>query len=191
MVCDALETGEQNIILRKGGIHEGRTGFSFDHEQFVLFPTLFHEQVKHLKRDQLPNCYKKQDTEHQPGDKITIKCWAQIKSVWNLTCWETIKKLDSYHIWTLKTVRERFEWSESAGSKPGIKMALLRTYKLRQPWNIKYQKKYGGCRSWLKLEGFESKLKNTSTPVIDDQQYESTLQKLKEIAGSPDDQRDS
>ena len=70
-------------------------------------------------------------------------------------------------------------------------MALLRTYKLKRPWNIQYQKKHGGCRSWLKLEGFEPRLKESSIPVIDDRQYESTLQKLKEIAGSPDDHRES
>ena len=191
MVCDALENGEQSIILRKGGIHEGRTGFSFEHEQFVFFPTLFHEQVKHLKGHPSPPRCNKQDTEHLPGDRITIKCWAQLKCVWNLTCWETIKKLDPYHIWTIKTVRERFDWSELEDSQPGIKMALLRTYKLKQPWNIQYQKKHGGCRSWLKLEGFEPRLKESSTPVIDDRQYESTLQKLKEIAGSPDDHRES
>ena len=190
MVCDALESGEQSIILRKGGIHEGRTGFSFEHQQFVLFPTLFHEQVKHLKGHQSPN-YQKQDTEYQPGNRVKIKCWAQLECVWNLTCWETIKKLEPYHIWTLKTVRERFEWSELAGSQPGIKLALLRTFKLKQPWNIQYQKKYGGCRSWLKLEGFEPKLCQSSTPVIDDQQYKSTLQKLKELAGPPDDQGES
>ena len=190
MVCDALENGEQSIILRKGGIHEGRTGFSFKHEQFVFFPTLFHEQVKHLKGNQSQTHCNKQDSEHQIGDRITIKCWAQLKFVWNLTCWETIKKLDAYHIWTMKTVRDRFEWSESVGSQPGIKMALLRTFKLKQPWHIQYQKKYGGCRSWLKLEGFEEKLRESSTPVIDNHQYELILQKLKEIAGSPVDQRE-
>jgi len=191
MVCDALEYGEQSIILRKGGIHEGRTGFSFDHEKFVLFPTLFHEQAKHLKGQRSLTHPNKQDTEHQPGNRITIKCWAELKYVWNITCWETIEKLDPYHIWTLKTVRDRFEWSESAGSKPGIKMALLRTYKLKQPWHIQYQKKYGGCRSWLKLKGFEQKLCQSRTPVIDNQHHESTLEKLKEIAGSADAQRQS
>ena len=49
LVCDALGRGEQSIILRKGGIAEGRTGFRFQHDEFLLFPTLFHEQVARLK----------------------------------------------------------------------------------------------------------------------------------------------
>ena len=30
LICDALGRGEQSIILRKGGIAEGRAGFRFD-----------------------------------------------------------------------------------------------------------------------------------------------------------------
>ena len=36
--------GREQIILRKGGIHEGRGGFQVDQPEFWLFPTLFHQQ---------------------------------------------------------------------------------------------------------------------------------------------------
>ena len=45
VVCDALGRGEQTILLRKGGIAEGRNGFGFHHAEFFLIPTFFHEQV--------------------------------------------------------------------------------------------------------------------------------------------------
>src|SRR5213082_2938121 len=45
LVCDALGRGRQSVILRKGGIAEGRGGFSFRHREFFLFPTFFHEQI--------------------------------------------------------------------------------------------------------------------------------------------------
>ncbi|MEO8428438.1 MAG: DUF1802 family protein, partial [Verrucomicrobiota bacterium] len=44
VVVDALGRGDQIIILRKGGISEGRGGFQVEHPEFVLFPTLFHQQ---------------------------------------------------------------------------------------------------------------------------------------------------
>src|SRR6267143_5866898 len=44
IVVDALGRGEQIIILRKGGIREDQGGFKMDHSQFLLFPTLFHQQ---------------------------------------------------------------------------------------------------------------------------------------------------
>ena len=49
LVCDALGRGEQSIILRKGGIAEGRAGFRFQHPEFLLLPTLFHEQAAKLR----------------------------------------------------------------------------------------------------------------------------------------------
>ena len=49
LVCDALGRGEQSLILRKGGIAEGRAGFRFQHPEFLLLPTLFHEQAAKLR----------------------------------------------------------------------------------------------------------------------------------------------
>ena len=44
IVVDALGRGDQILILRKGGIAEGRDGFRVDHQNFLLFPTLYHQQ---------------------------------------------------------------------------------------------------------------------------------------------------
>src|SRR4029077_8093936 len=52
VVCEALGRGRQSIILRKGGIAEGRDGFLFKHQEFFLFPTWFHEQPPKV-RDEL------------------------------------------------------------------------------------------------------------------------------------------
>src|ERR1700733_11667756 len=44
VIVDALGRGDQILILRKGGISEGRGGFTIEHSRFLLFPTLFHQQ---------------------------------------------------------------------------------------------------------------------------------------------------
>src|SRR3982751_5907895 len=49
VVCEALGHGRQSIILRKGGVAEGREGFSFKHSKFFLFPTWFHEQPQKVR----------------------------------------------------------------------------------------------------------------------------------------------
>src|SRR5437870_13708919 len=49
LVCDALGHGTQSVILRKGGIAEGREGFSFRNREFFLFPTFFHEQIAKVR----------------------------------------------------------------------------------------------------------------------------------------------
>jgi len=40
LVCDAMAQGTQSIILRKGGIAEGREGFSFWHREFFVSDVL-------------------------------------------------------------------------------------------------------------------------------------------------------
>jgi hypothetical protein len=45
LVCEALGSGRQSVIIRKGGVAEGRDGFAFRHREFFLFPTYFHEQL--------------------------------------------------------------------------------------------------------------------------------------------------
>ena len=49
IVCEAMGRGEQSVILRKGGLAEGRAGFAFRYAEFFLFPTFFHEQVDQVR----------------------------------------------------------------------------------------------------------------------------------------------
>ena len=48
-VVNALETGDQTVLLRKGGILEDSSGFVVESEKFFLFPTFEHQETKHLK----------------------------------------------------------------------------------------------------------------------------------------------
>ena len=48
-IVEALGHGAQIIILRKGGIAEGRAGFKPKHPKFWLFPTGFHQQWEKTK----------------------------------------------------------------------------------------------------------------------------------------------
>ena len=47
-IVEAIGSGRQNILLRKGGIHEGKRGFELRSESFWLFPTFFHQQLEKL-----------------------------------------------------------------------------------------------------------------------------------------------
>ena len=71
IVCEALGCGEQSIILRKGGIAEGREGFSFRHAEFFLFPTYFHEQVEKTRSAVT-------EVPREREGEIEIKFWAKM-----------------------------------------------------------------------------------------------------------------
>ena len=48
VICRAITTGRQDIILRKGGIVEPGGSFQLLAESFLLFPTFVHQSKEHL-----------------------------------------------------------------------------------------------------------------------------------------------
>lgn len=146
VVCDALESGRQSIILRKGGIHEGREGFSFAHEEFLLFPTRFHAQGDYVT---VPGVTAK--PEWSIGDEVVITSKVKVKKAVTLTDWDEVAKLADQHIWTEETIRDRFFWEGKGMASGSIHVAYVEVEKLDEPLRFPYEKKYGGCRSWVEV----------------------------------------
>ncbi len=163
VVCDALASGRQSILLRKGGIHEGRQGFSFAHDSFFLFPTRFHTSP-----DQVTEGEAKVMPEWQSGDAIHITHHAEAAWAVTLTEWEKIAALQPYHIYSEQTVRDRFDWEGKGMASGSIHVALVRIFKLAEPWEFPYEPKYGGCRSWVNLPEPPAGWRISATPVIGD-----------------------
>lgn len=146
VVCDALESGEQTVLLRKGGIAEGKSGFQWQFGRFFLFPTHFHEQVNRVRpdRDGNPRVLK---APPEKGDKVEIRLWAEIEKVERLTDFAKVQALSGRHIWKEEIVRERFE----SGEEPALQVAHVRVRRLAEPWILENRKSFGGCRSWVGL----------------------------------------
>ena len=160
LVCEALGCGETSVILRKGGIHEGRDGFRFEHSEFFLFPTQFHSQTDRLK---VPS-----DTPLPPHveGEITIRYMARVEWTKLVTDETTALALDAFHPWKKEVVLERFHYDTPAG----VHIAFVRVYRLETPWTFPDASQYGGCRSWVTLpEPPSLKL----IPVLDDATHRS------------------
>ncbi len=146
VVCRALERGEQSILLRKGGIAEGREGFRFQHREFYLFPTFFHEQAGKV-RPEFADAVTSPPEAGGAGAEIEIGLRAVIDFHCVIEDWEIAASLEPFHIWRPEEIRKRFESDEA----PGISLAFIRIYRLRTPWRFLNAKAYGGCRSWVDL----------------------------------------
>ncbi len=146
LVAEALAAGEQSVILRKGGISEGKLGFQWLHEKFFLFPSLFHEQAQQVK------CLPDGSPRAIPGSgagegEIVFSVYVEAIKTGRLTDWDEVMRLDPYHIWKEEIVRERFEW----GDEHGLSYAVVRAWQLTDPWILKDRASFGGCRSWFGL----------------------------------------
>lgn len=176
VVCDALASGRQSILLRKGGIHEGRSGFSFAHESFFLFPTRFHAQGDHVRDTAVTVA-----PEWQVGDPIRITHHAQALWAKTLTDWETLAALEPFHIYTEQTVRERFDWEGKGMASGSIHVALVRVWKLAEPWEFPYEAKHGGCRSWLTLGEPPAGWQQRAEPVMPDDAFSTLFEMINSI----------
>ena len=174
VVCDALASGRQSILLRKGGIHEGRQGFSFAHESFFIFPTRFHALAEQVREGEV-----KVMPEWQPGDVIRITHHAEARWAVTLTDWEKITALEPLHIYSEQTVRDRFDWEDKGMTSGSIHLALVRVCELATPWEFPYEAKYGGCRSWVNLPEPPADWRETARPVLDDEAFAALDQSLK------------
>ena len=119
LVCDALGDGKQTVIIRKGGIAEGREGFAFRHREFFLFPTFFHEQLDRVRlaRPTLP--------KRRPNE-VEIRYLARVEETREISDWEEVRALQPLHILQESVVRERFEY----GDPPGVHVAFVQIFRL-------------------------------------------------------------
>ena len=172
-VCDALERGDQTIILRKGGIAEGREGFLWQHREFFLFPTFHHDQRDQLKIDTGTN----DDSLAKQTDKqIEIRLHARIIWSADIGSMEIANKLDPFHIWKPDVIEQRFDYSESKG----IRLALLRARRLNNSWILEDSPAFGGCRSWIELPESDAEQMEME-PVINDANFSARQHELEQL----------
>jgi hypothetical protein len=171
LVCDALGRGEQSIILRKGGVAEGREGFRFKHDEFLLFPTLFHEQAGRTK---LPA----ETPLPKAGEGvIRVQYLARVEWTERIADAAVVAKLAPYHIWSDAEIDARFRH----GDAPGLNLAFLRVFRIEPAFSFADSPKFGGCRSWVELPDLPPGTK--LVPVLDDATHAKCAEAVKGISG--------
>jgi hypothetical protein len=178
VVIDALLRGEQIIILRKGGIHEGRGGFQVEHERFWLFPTLFHQQRESV----VPSAQARYDAIAPlllGPDKVRIEAFCEVADWRRIESLDAAESLRGQHVWTDQVIAERFEW----GREKNIFALAVRVYKLPNPVGLPMLPQYGGCKSWIELA--EEMGTTGARLVLDEQQFEARLARFRSSCAGP------
>jgi hypothetical protein len=173
VIVDALGRGEQIIILRKGGISEGRGGFQMEHPEFLFFPTLFHQQRESV----LPAAQKRFDEiakNFPPSEILRLEFFAKVVEHRKLESLAAAEKLHGQHFWRDEVIAERFDWSKSKN----IFAMAVRVFRLREPVELPHLPKYGGCKSWIELE--KEIETDTATPVLDEKTFAEKLSKFRD-----------
>jgi hypothetical protein len=186
VIVEALGTGEQILILRKGGIAEDDGGFAVKAGKFWLFPTHFHEQLAKTK----PAAQKFFDRVGgvQPGlrtlgeedsprndSSIPLHSLAEVRWQAFLSDWAAVARLNAFHLWSEATIRERFNWAQP----PGLHAFAVRVHRLKQPVLLDLTPEMSGCKSWVDVPlDFAA---HASEPVLSDAAFAEKLEALEII----------
>ncbi len=170
VICRALAEGRQALILRKGGIAEEGGVFRPEHPRFWLYPTYVHQQRQGIKPVALPLLETAQRDSPRAGT-LRLSHFVQVTGAFFIERLDLALSLDQLHLWSLETVKKRFEYRE-----PGLFALAARVYRLPVPLDVAVQAEYEGCKTWVELpEGLEGA---EAEPVMTDRTYADFLEEL-------------
>lgn len=175
VIVEALGAGEQILILRKGGLAEGRRGLDAERARhFWLFPTQFHAQREKTKPAAARWFPANPADSISPVNSplITLSYFAEVTQHRFLEAWPEIAALDPFHHWTEAAVREKYDWSRP----PGLHAFVVRVYRLDEPLTLPLTPEMSGCKSWIDLPADFSAV--ASAPVLGDARFESLVSEL-------------
>ena len=168
IVCRALESGRQMMLLRKGGILEAAGEFEVEHREFLLFPTYLHQNREMLK----PTDREGFEPRGEEPSEIAISAAAVVSDIVQLQSRQQMNRIDDEHIWTVPLIEMRFTYRP----ENPLYLLLVRAYRLHQPVTIANTPAYAGCKSWVPLD--QPIEIGDSLPVLDDVRYEARRQSI-------------
>ena len=147
VICRALGTGRQVLILRKGGIGEQAGRFRPEHREFLFFPTGFHQSPEKLLAE-AHRLLKEVEADQPRTDQVTLSHYAVVTDTIWVESLAALRALRGHHIWSDTVVEERFHrWQEDA-----VYALIVRVYALPKPITIAVMDRYAGCKSWVDLD---------------------------------------
>lgn len=147
VIVDALGRGDQILVLRKGGISEGRGGFQVEHPCFLFFPTFHHQQRDAV----IPEAQQRYDellATRPSGEMVRFTFCGEVVDWRQIDSPSALDRLRGQHVWRDEVIAQRFEW----GGERGIYALAVRVFHLVREVELPLLMSYGGCKSWVELD---------------------------------------
>ena len=144
VVCRALATGVQTVLLRKGGISEPGGVFRCEHDEFWLYPTRFHQGAESLT----PAGAALLDGLTLPAEPglVPISLLARVQSVHRITDPSQLAPYLDRQILTPQVVLDRFHYK-----RPELFAIEVTCREAASPFLIRETPEMAGCHSWVQL----------------------------------------
>ena len=173
VVCHALETGRQLVLLRKGGIYEAAGEFELENPHFLLFPTYLHQNLAMLKAESHDRFH---PVASEPNE-ITISAAGVVSDIVELKSRGEMDAINDEHVWTHPLIDMRFNYRP----ENPLYLLLVRAYRFQRPVVLANTPAYAGCKSWVPLD--QSVDTGGATAVLDDARFELRRKKILDAVG--------
>ena len=127
-VIDALGSGEQVVLIRKGGLAD--QSFGVEAERFYLFPTNYH------------------DAGGGEPSHVRITHWAEALKTWQIRDIELLHRLEGLTILDRDAIETRYRFRPDQA----VNVIAVRAYRLAEPVEVVMKPEYAGCRSWISVD---------------------------------------
>jgi hypothetical protein len=145
VICRALASGRQDVILRKGGIAEPDGRFRLECRRILLLPTFVHQGPEALvpeARDLLEGI----EADRPPAGSVVFTHAASVVACTKITARADLAPFRSRHVWSDAVIEERFHrWKDE------LHVLEVAVEPLVPPRTLPWHDDYGGCKSWVTL----------------------------------------
>jgi hypothetical protein len=154
-VIEALGSGEQVVLIRKGGLAD--QSFGVEADRFYLFPTNYH------------------DAGGGEPAHVPITHWAEMIKSWQIRDAAMLPRLESLTILGRAAIETRYRFRPDQA----INVIAVRAYRLPNAVNIAMKPEYAGCRSWVSID--EEIAIDGSVAAIDEREMQGRVASIDEL----------
>jgi len=151
-VIEALDRGEQVVLIRKGGLADPHFGLESD--RVYLFPTNYH------------------DAGGGEPTHVPITHWAEVVRTWQVRDLDTLYRLEPLVAMDRATLDTRYKFRPDQA----INVIAVRAWRLAKPVNVAMTDEYAGCRSWVSVD--EEIDIDGSVPALGDAQLQAKIESV-------------
>lgn len=177
MLVEALASGEQILLLRKGGIADVGGEFRLEADSFVLWPTWLHQSPEWLRAEQQARV-ERADRSRPPEGRVPLTLHARVHSVHRVPSREHLDRLGDEHVWSPAYLDLRWRYRPELP----LHLLVLATARLAAPVTVQETPAQRGCRSWVRLD--EPIALDGATPVLEPADLTRRAERVRAALGS-------
>ncbi len=177
VVVEGLASGDQLLLIRKGGIRDPKGVFQLEQREFLFYPTWEHQEQEMI-RSPFRDRFQKTFAEPADSTQVPFRIYGGVAFCGEVRTPSQLAGLEKYHIWTPDFLEKRMIYHPQS---PTL-VVLVRVFRLSLPIQRPAKPEYAGCKSWVKLE--EPVPVDGAEPVVENRRFRQALEDISARLGS-------